>query len=84
MDENINTKAYWDDRFSSGDWEEKRGRWQTESFAKGQIEHLKISSDFKGTILDFGCGLGDAMPIYRQSFPLAKLIGMDNQPKRNR
>jgi SAM-dependent methyltransferase len=38
---------------------------------------LNIPEDFDGTILDFGCGLGDAIPIYRQAFPKAKFIGMD-------
>jgi len=74
---NINTKEYWDNRFSSNDWEKKRGIWQTESFAKGQVKHLNIASDFRGTLLDFGCGLGDAMPIYKANFPYAKLIGID-------
>ena len=77
MSVNINTKEYWDDRFSSDDWEKKRGRWQTESFAKGQIKRLNIASDFTGALLDFGCGLGDAMPIYKENFPYAELIGMD-------
>jgi SAM-dependent methyltransferase len=77
MHENINTKEYWESRFSSNDWEEKRGRWQTESFARGHIEHLNIPSDFKGTILDFGCGLGDAIPVYQEAFPKAKLMGID-------
>lgn len=77
MSENINTREYWERRFSSKDWENNHGRWQTESFARGQIPHLNIPSDFKGEILDFGCGLGDAIPVYRENFPLAKLLGLD-------
>ena len=77
MAENVNTKAYWDNRFASGDWEEKNGCWQTQSFARGQIPHLNIPRDFAGTILDFGCGLGDALPVYRQHFQKARLMGMD-------
>jgi SAM-dependent methyltransferase len=77
MSKNINTKEYWEDRFSSRDWEKKHGRWQTESFAKEQMKHLKISSDFSGSLLDFGCGLGDAFPVYKKNFPWAKLIGID-------
>jgi SAM-dependent methyltransferase len=77
MGSNINTKEYWDQRFSTGDWERRGGRWQTESFALGQVPYLEIERDFEGTILDFGCGLGDAMPIYRQHFPKAKLVGVD-------
>jgi len=77
MTNNINTKDYWDDRFSSRDWEDKSGRLQTENFAKGQLKYFNIPENFTGTILDFGCGLGDAMPIYKQRFPKAKLIGLD-------
>jgi len=74
---NINTRAYWDHRFASGDWDAKGGRRQTAQFAASQIEHVQISPDFQGTLLDFGCGLGDAIHVYKRAFPKAKLVGMD-------
>ena len=74
---NLNTKDYWDNRFGTGDWEDKLGRDQTRNFAISQIKHLGISKDFSGVILDFGCGLGDAFPIYKKAFPKARLIGLD-------
>jgi len=74
---NINNLRYWNHRFSSGDWEIKRGRQQTKKFACEQVEKLGLPHTFSGTILDFGCGLGDAFPIYKQSFPQAKFIGVD-------
>lgn len=74
---NVNTRSYWDHRFISGDWENKGGRGQTEDFARDVASRLQLSRHFEGTILDFGCGLGDAIPIYRSWFPRAKLIGMD-------
>jgi trans-aconitate methyltransferase len=77
MKANINTKEYWNNRFSSNDWEENRGRWQTQSLAKGQLEYIDIANDFNGTILDFGCGLGDAIPIFKEKYSNAKFIGMD-------
>ena len=77
MRKNINTRSYWEQRFSSGDWESKQGNLQTESFARGQMQYLDIDIDFEGTILDFGCGLGDAIPVYKEYFPKANLIGMD-------
>lgn len=77
MAPNVNTQAYWNQRFASGDWEEKQGRWQTRCFAKGQLPHLKIEKGFAGTLLDFGCGLGDAMPVYREQYPQANLVGID-------
>jgi len=73
---NINTKKYWDDRFAQN-WERRNGRLQTQSFAESQIPYLDLPPDFNGTILDFGCGLGDAMPVYKKNFPKAKLIGID-------
>jgi len=74
---NINTKQYWEERFMTGDWEEKGGENQTKQFAESQIKYIELCSNFSGTILDFGCGLGDAMPIYHKAFPDAKLVGID-------
>jgi SAM-dependent methyltransferase len=74
---NINTKAYWDKRFSSGDWENKNGRKQTKDFALAQIRNFDLPNKFSGTILDFGCGMGDSFPIYKNAYPNAKLIGID-------
>lgn len=73
---NINTKKYWDDRFIE-DWERKKGRVQTENFAREQIKYFDIEKDFSGSILDFGCGLGDAIPVYKENYPNAKISGVD-------
>ena len=75
---NINTAEYWDSRFASGDWEEKKGCQQTIAFAKEQVTKLGLPKSFAGSILDFGCGLGDAFQIYKRMFPNAKLIGIDH------
>jgi hypothetical protein len=75
--ENINTAQYWDGRFHSGDWESVGGREQTRQFATAQLRYVTLSDSFSGTLLDFGCGLGDAFPVYRKAFPRATLIGMD-------
>jgi len=72
-----NSVTYWDNRFYSGDWEQKGGRQQTRNFAESQVKYFEIPNDFNGTILDFGCGLGDAIPVYAAHFPYAKLIGTD-------
>lgn len=77
MNQNINSKEYWDWRFSSLDWIEKGGRQQTSGFATAQVVHFDILPDFNGEIIDFGCGLGDALPIYKQHFPNATFIGID-------
>lgn len=78
MSFNVNTREYWDQRFASGNWEQSRGRWQTTAFAQKQVRLLRVASTFDGTIVDFGCGLGDALPIYKTCFPSAKLIGVDH------
>lgn len=77
FNDNVNSKKYWEQRFSSGDWEQKRGRTQTAHFAASQVAHFKFNKDFSGSLVDFGCGLGDAMPIYKKFFPNAKLLGID-------
>lgn len=74
---NINTRSYWEGRFSSGDWEEKQGRLQTQGFALSQVKLFPMGRAFDGVLVDFGCGLGDAIPVYRQRYPSAKLIGVD-------
>ncbi len=75
--QNINTLDYWDRRFGTGDWEAKGGFSQTRVFAESQIRRLGLPEDFSGILCDFGCGAGDAFPIYRNAFPKARLIGVD-------
>mgnify|MGYP000956198748 CR=1 FL=1 len=77
MSLSTNSREYWDYRFASGDWEQCQGRWQTTSFAEKQVQLLRLPSSFDGTLLDFGCGLGDALTVYRKHFPSARLIGID-------
>lgn len=73
----INSKNYWDERFRSGDWKSVGGSEQTRSFAEKQVRFFRLPRSFGGIILDFGCGLGDAIPEYRARYPRATLIGMD-------
>lgn len=77
---NVNTPHYWDDRFASGDWESGGYRTQTASFAKAQVRRMRLPRTFAGTLLDFGCALGDAIPVYKEAFPRAVLIGVDISP----
>jgi len=74
---NINSKDYWDQRFSNGDWIKKGGPEQTKNFAFAQLKYLNLPKIFDGTILDFGCGLGDAILVFHNKFPNARLIGFD-------
>lgn len=76
---NINTKEYWEERFATGHWESRDGRNQTRGFAKAQIHYIKraLPGWRGGSLLDFGCGTGDAFPLYLDAFRGANLIGSD-------
>lgn len=73
---NIKTKHYWDTKFITEAWH-KGQEQQTTEYAKANVEQIAISADFSGAIIDFGCALGDAIPIYAQAFPRAKIVGID-------
>ncbi len=81
ISEIINSRNYWEDRFETGDWENKGGRRQTASFASAQVRRFLLPKEFAGLLVDFGCGLGDAMPIYNAFFPNANLLGLDVSEK---
>ncbi len=74
--QNINTKDYWESRFKNGSWNES-GQRQTREYALANVKNINLPSDFSGSILDFGCAQGDAIPIYNEAFPKAKISGMD-------
>lgn len=74
---NINTRAYWSDRFAGGTWRNSHGQLQTAHFANDICTRLALPREFTGTILDFGCATGDAMPVYKAHYPLATLLGVD-------
>jgi SAM-dependent methyltransferase len=77
---NINTEEYWNRRFSNNDnnsWRKKKGEKQTIMFANEIAKRLKLPHNFDGTLLDFGCALGDAIPIYARKYPRARIIGVD-------
>lgn len=76
MVENVNTKDYWESRFFLKNWN-KSGKKQTYEYARANVTQMNIPHVFNGTILDFGCALGDAIPVYSVRFPSAKLYGMD-------
>lgn len=73
---NINTKQYWESRFKSGSWN-KSGQRQTREYANANVKHMELPFNFAGTLLDFGCAQGDAIPIYKEAFPNAKISGID-------
>ncbi len=74
---NINTEEYWNERFASESWKKSKGEEQTIMHAQNLLSHMNIDSEFDGTLLDFGCALGNALPLYRERYPKARLLGMD-------
>lgn len=73
----VNSKKYWDNRFSTGDWGAVGGNHQTAHFAQAQVRRLRLPRSFHGTLVDFGCGEGDALPIFKRAWPDARYIGID-------
>jgi GT2 family glycosyltransferase/tetratricopeptide (TPR) repeat protein len=77
----INSVGYWNRRFFE-DWIAKGGREQTAFFAElcGRelpdwlIEEVRTS---KFSIFDYGCALGDALPVLKRIFPESSLRGGD-------
>lgn len=65
----VNSKEYWDGRFSSGDWERNQGRRQTRYFYVLLAELLpdwfkdRVRRDSDLRIVDFGCAEGDGIPV---------------------
>lgn len=75
--ENVNSAEYWNHRFGTGDWARLGGFHQSRWFAEAQVRHYGMDKAFAGTLCDFGCGAGDAFPVYRREFPSARLVGVD-------
>ncbi|MBF2066082.1 MAG: class I SAM-dependent methyltransferase [Calothrix sp. C42_A2020_038] len=70
----LNSVSYWDARFKHN-WEEKNGRLQTALFA---VAFVLLNEDFNvNTILDFGCGCGDSLPVIKMKYPKTKLFFYD-------
>jgi hypothetical protein len=71
------TSEYLDKTFSQGgQWEKNNGRNQTRRFAECFTQNTNIP--FKEfSLLDVGCALGDAAPVFRKAYPEARLYGCD-------
>lgn len=73
----INSKTYWNIRFWR-DWGESGGQLQSVAFAAAFITNCdSIAGSAPRTVLDFGCGTGDAAPLLHARFPDAKLFLWD-------
>lgn len=75
--ENVNTLNHWNRRFANGDWQNVGGNEQTRQFAQAQVRRLRMPRGFAGKLVDFGCGEGDALPVFKAAWPAATCIGVD-------
>lgn len=77
----INSPGYWNKRFSD-DWIAKGGRRQTAFFAElccrelpdWLVEEIRAGNS---SIFDYGCALGDALPVWQRAFPRSTIRGGD-------
>lgn len=77
----INSPDYWNKRFFD-DWIAQGGRQQTSFFAELCVRELPqwlveaLRTD-KCSIFDYGCALGDALPVWQRLFPHSVVGGGD-------
>lgn len=62
----LNSKKYWDYRFRNN-WQNLNGRLQSMMFAAG-FTSLEYKFEEINTILDFGCGLADSIPVLKSKY----------------
>ena len=79
--ENVNSKEYWDDRFSNN-WGTQNGPRYTYFHGEVLLRHLPEwligeISNRKLSICDWGCAEGDAVNIFTSRFPESKVCGVD-------
>lgn len=75
----INSPAYWDHRFRSGDWALRAGRGQTRRFAECFLRHVALPAE-PFSLLDFGCALGDGVAALQAAAPHGAYAGCDIAP----
>jgi SAM-dependent methyltransferase len=72
----LNSAEYWDVRFEKN-WESRGGRLQSTLLAASFAAQRIIFEAPIDSVLDFGCGLGDALPVLDSMFPQATLCYTD-------
>ncbi len=76
--ERYSTEDQWNAAFKkSGQWETANGRRQTRLFAEAFCRHTCVDLEGGQSLLDCGCALGDAIPVFASRFPGARLHGCD-------
>jgi len=78
----INSKEYWDERFSSGDWEQKEGREQSLFFYRIALSLMPdwLKNDINKnslSIIDLGCAEGEGVNLFGENFKSSRVCGSD-------
>lgn len=74
----LSTKEDWDAYFEEGGpWEVNGGPEQSRLFAAAFCRHTRIQLESGQSLLDCGCALGDALPVFSKYFPKAQLHACD-------
>lgn len=78
----VNSKEYWENRFSENDWNKYEGDKQSKFFS--QVAVNAFPEWFKEElhqnqwdILDVGCAEGDGTAVLARNFPSCHIVGMD-------
>ena len=79
--QDLNSREAWNESFE-GEWQANQGPVQTAFFARVFLEHLPppfhaLIQQGQLSIVDWGCALGDALPLFQQAFPNSPLMGLD-------
>lgn len=80
--EEINSREYWENRFSTESWEKCSGREQSVYFAKVAVDHfpewfVSELSQNEWELRDYGCAQGDGTAFIAQHFPSCTVTGID-------
>ena len=78
----INSREYWEERFSTGDWDAYGGQEQTRFFYNLALESLPqwLISDIQEndlSIVDVGCAEGAGTELFKKKFSRSRVIGID-------
>ena len=82
QEERINSRAYWQARFSGGDWDKFDGDGQTVFFAQSAVDAFpewlkKELLENERTLVDLGCAEGGGAGLLAFRFPLCRVTGVD-------
>jgi SAM-dependent methyltransferase len=79
---NPNTRDTYEEEYQEGGlYDHQGGSRQTYLFARYFHRHFRVPLEWEFTVLDMGCALGDALPVWRQHYrQQARFCGCDVSP----